>query len=107
MAGSLIGKVAKLAKGKKKKPPNKKTRKARSKARASKEPKKRPSHEEKPEKSVKKRQLKKNLDNVYKKDPDKWVEWGDASMASSPEDMRRWEKMKGSWKKGGRIKGMN
>ena len=42
-----------------------------------------------------------------KKDPDKWVQWGDASMASSPEDMRRWEKMKGSWKKGGRIKGMN
>ena len=106
MAAGLIGKMGKLVKGKKKKPPNKKTRKARSKARASKEPKNRPSHEEKPGKSVKKRQLKKNLKNVYKKDPDKWLGWADASMAHSPEDMRKWEKMKGSWKKGGRIKSM-
>jgi len=99
MAAGLIGKMAKLAKGK-----GKKTRKAKSDTRAQKEPKKRPSHEEKPEKSVKKRQLKKNLKNVGKKDPDKWAEWGDVSMATSPEDMRKLEKMKGSWKKGGRIK---
>ena len=104
MSGGLIGKMAKLVKGKKKKPSTKKSRKAKKTTKDQKEPKNRPSHENKPEKSVKKRQLKKNLDNVYKKDPDKWVEWGDASMASSPEDMRRWEKMKGSWKKGGRIK---
>ena len=104
MATGLIGKAAKLIKGKKK--PNKKTRKAKSRAEPTKEPKS-PKHEEKPGKSVKKRQLKKNLKNVGKKDPDKWVQWGEASMAHSPEDMRRWEKMKGSWKKGGRIKGMN
>ncbi len=105
MAAGLIGKMAKQAiKKSGKKTPNKKTRKAKSDTRAQKEPKKRPSHEEKPEKSVKKRQLKKNMDNVYKKDPDKWVDWADASMATSPEDMRKLEKMKGSWKKGGRIK---
>ena len=39
MAGGLIGKAAKLIKGKKKKPPNKKTRKAKSRAEP-KEPKK-------------------------------------------------------------------
>ena len=105
MAAGLIGKMGKLVKGKKKKPPNKKTRKAKSRAEPTKEPK-RPKHEEKPGKSVKKRQLKKNLKNVYKKDPDKWLGWADASMAHSPEDMRKWEKMKGSWKKGGRIKSM-
>jgi hypothetical protein len=106
MASSLIGKVARLAtKGKGKKAPNKKTRTAKSRAEPTKEPK-RPKHEEKPGKSVKKRQLKKNLKNVGKKDPDKWVQWGEASMAHSPEDMRKWEKMKGSWKKGGRIKSM-
>ena len=82
MAAGLIGKMAKLAKGKGKKTPQKAKK-------ASTKPKKIP-----------KRQLKKNIKNVREKQPEVWLERAEESMMTSKKDMDdmvKDRKMRKSW----------
>ena len=86
MAGGLIGKAAKLAKGKGKKTPQKAKK-------ASKKPTK-----------IKKRQLKKNIKNVGKKQPEVWQERAEESMMTGKKDMDDMIKDRRIWKSKGRMR---
>ena len=86
MAAGLIGKMAKLAKGKGKKTPQKAKK-------ASTKPKKIP-----------KRQLKKNIKNVREKQPEVWLERAEESMMTSKKDMDDIIKDRRSWGSKGRMR---
>ena len=86
MAGGLIGKAAKLAKGKGKKTPQK-AKKASRKS-----------------KKIAKRQLKKNMKNAPKRTPGAYLERAEESMMTGKKDMDDMIKDRRIWKSKGRMR---